>query len=205
MKEVPFLVKENFLTEEEFSLVVKETEHLFPYLKDGRTTSPATRDGNILKHNKGLFYYDHYENPRVSSPTVNILTKKIFDDDLYREFEPKVIGDMAAGINWTGMLLSYYENGDSYKPHWDSSVVTALYYFDIKPRKFMGGEFCLYDSVRRETPNRMLPFQPVNNRLVAFPGSYMHEVKPVVMSERWMGKGHGRFCISIFCGHNSER
>ena len=53
MKQVPFIVKENFLSDDEFRLVAQESERLMRYLRDGKFSRPAkTEDGKILKQNK---------------------------------------------------------------------------------------------------------------------------------------------------------
>ena len=204
MKQVPFIVKENFLSDDEFRLVAQESERLMKYLRDGKFSRPAkTEDGKILKQNKGLSYDDHYENAAESSDTVKILKRKLFDENLFSEFEDQTLVDLSQTIDWAGMMMSYYENEDHYKRHFDGSFITGLLWIDVKPRKYMGGEFLLYNGTNKDNPDRAMTFQPVNNRFIAFPGCYLHEVRPVVMSERWNGLGHGRFCISVFCGHKS--
>ncbi|WLW37660.1 2OG-Fe(II) oxygenase superfamily protein [Synechococcus phage S-8S55] len=203
MKRVPFIVKENFLNEDELSLVVKESTDLFQYLIDGKKTNPATLDGEILKQNMGIHYSDHYDDVHTSSDTVKIFNRKVFEDALYNEFQVEVLRDLCYNMDWSGMMLSYYKNGDHYKPHYDGSFITGLYWFDIKPRKFTGGELYLYNGTQRDNPQHVIPFQPKNNRFIAFPSCYMHEVKPVIISDELASKGHGRFCISVFCGHKS--
>ena len=112
MKRVPFIVKENFLNEDELSLVVKESTDLFQYLIDGKKTNPATLDGKILKQNMGIHYHDHYDNAHTSSDTVKIFNRKVFEDALYNEFEVEVLRDLCYNMDWNGMMLSYYKNGD---------------------------------------------------------------------------------------------
>ena len=203
MKKIPFIVKENFLDEDSFSQVVEETRLLMPHFYDAKFGGSAKENDKILKQNKILSYDEYYRDNKNASNTVKIFRQKIFDSELYGEFKNQVIVDLAQSVDWDEMMISYYEDGDHYKPHYDSSFITGLYWFDIKPRKFAGGELLLYNGTKKDPPEMRLQFQPVNNRFIAFPGCYMHEVKSVVMSERWKGQGHGRFCISIFCGHRS--
>ena len=182
-EESTFYCKRKLLNEDELSLVVKESTDLFQYLIDGKKTNPATLDGKILKQNMGIHYHDHYDNAHTSSDTVKIFNRKVFEDALYNEFEVEVLRDLCYNMDWNGMMLSYYKNGDHYKPHYDGSFITGLYWFDIKPRKFTGGELYLYNGTQRDNPQHVIPFQPKNNRFIAFPSCYMHEVKPVVISD----------------------
>ena len=87
-------------------------------------------------------------------------------------------------------LLSYYENGDHYKAHWDSSPYTALTWFCREPQAFSGGDLFLPEI------NETVPFK--NHRTVLFPGHVWHEVTPVRMPEELSGQNLGRFCISQF-------
>ena len=49
MKQVPFIVKENFLSDDEFRLVAQESERLMRYLRDGKFSRPAkTEDGKLV-------------------------------------------------------------------------------------------------------------------------------------------------------------
>jgi len=203
MHEIPFIVKEDFLDEGEFSQVVEETETLLDSFIEVEFSRPATKDGVILKHSSGMMYDDYYNGlSKELSSTVKIFHKKIFDNFLYSEFEQ--IGTLCHNLNWTSMMISYYENDDYYKPHFDASFITGLYWFDIRPqRKFAGGELYLYNGTKFMQPDAAIPFQPVNNRFVAFPSCYLHEVNPIVLSERFKGQGYGRFCITMFCGHGS--
>ena len=140
MKQVPFIVKENFLSDDEFRLVTEESQRLMMYLIDGKFSRPAkNKDGKILKQNKGLSYDDHYESAAESSDTVKILKRKLFDENLFSEFEDQTLVDLSQTIDWAGMMMSYYENEDHYKRHFDASFITGLLWIDVKPRKYMGG------------------------------------------------------------------
>ena len=99
MKQVPFIVKENFLSDDEFRLVTEESQRLMMYLIDGKFSRPAkNKDGKILKQNKGLSYDDHYESAAESSDTVKILKRKLFDENLFSEFEDQTLVDLSQTI-----------------------------------------------------------------------------------------------------------
>ena len=84
MKQVPFIVKENFLSDDEFRLVTEESQRLMMYLIDGKFSRPAkNKDGKILKQNKGLSYDDHYES--VAESDLKILKRKLMR--IFSEFK----------------------------------------------------------------------------------------------------------------------
>jgi SM-20-related protein len=61
----------------------------------------------------------------------------------------------------------YGDNGDR--------IVSAVYYFHARPRRFTGGDLAIY-PFNRESP---AVIEPRDNRLVAFPSFALHEVRPI--------------------------
>jgi len=204
MKQIPFIVRENFLSGDELSHVIDETKNIFPQFRDGKYSMPAKKDGKILKKNSVIHYSSLYDDYKVESPTCNIFLKKVFGEKLYSTFENQVLADLSQTVDWNGMMMSYYKHGDYYKPHFDGSFITGLYWFHLRtPKKFTGGELYLYNATKSDTADTAIPFQPVHNRFVAFPSCYMHEVKEVFVPPDYRNQMYGRFCISVFCGHKS--
>jgi len=204
MKQIPFIVKENFLSNEELSQVATETKSIIPKLRDGRHSRFATKNGNILKKNSGVHYSDLYDNHNIESQTCAIFNRKVFQEKLYSTFDNQVLADLSQTVDWNGMMMSYYKHGDYYKPHFDGSFITGLYWFHLRtPKKFTGGELLLYNATKSDTADTVIPFQPVHNRFMAFPSCYMHEVKEVFVPPDYRDQMYGRFCISVFCGHKS--
>jgi SM-20-related protein len=80
-------------------------------------------------------------------------------------------------------------DGEYYKPHRDnnndrlgSRRITCVYYFHREPKAFRGGELRIYTpATGRSSPPRVqyVDIEPRQNRLVAFPSSLNHEVRPV--------------------------
>lgn len=87
-------------------------------------------------------------------------------------------------------MLSYYENADFYKKHFDYSMLTALTYFHYQPKKFTGGELVLTEYG--------VELEPKHNTTYIFCSMEDHEVKPVVMQKEDCGKGFGRYCMTQF-------
>jgi Rps23 Pro-64 3,4-dihydroxylase Tpa1-like proline 4-hydroxylase len=82
--------------------------------------------------------------------------------------------------------------GDFFKTHTDSGgsevetrLLTFVYYFNVEPRGFSGGELRLFDGVIRDDGylDRAATFtdlEPRDNSIVFFPACLYHEVRPVI-------------------------
>lgn len=203
---IPLIVKDNFLTKEELTPVINETYILLKQLRSGKYSSPAREeDGTPRKENRALGYQTYYSDADKFSPTVQTLNRKIFHENLYEEFDSPIMRGLQRSVGWVGNMISYYENGDHYKPHFDGSFITGLYWFDVKPRKFTGGEFCLYEEIDGDKLTEPLIIEPLHNRFIAFPSCQFHAVKPVILDKQWENQGYGRIAVSIFCGHSPHR
>lgn len=87
-------------------------------------------------------------------------------------------------------LLGYYDHNDHYGPHSDFSPFTAISWLNREPKAFSGGElfFPLLDS----------QIEPINNRMVIFPGHLTHEVRPIQLPEDLRGQKMGRYSLTQF-------
>tara|TARA_R100000008_G_C3585687_1_gene172083 strand:- start:1540 stop:2154 length:615 start_codon:yes stop_codon:yes gene_type:complete len=197
---VPFIIEDNFLPQNELEDVWTETKSLYKNLRPGWTSNPATKDGEVLKQNSHLFYHEFYGDAYNESITSEILIKRIIHDKFLDKFEDRLVRDLAQNINWQGLMLSYYDDGDSYKPHHDQAMFTVLYWLHKQPKKFSGGKLHLYNDTTSSNPEAFIPFEPRHNRILIFPSPYMHEVTPVTLNEEDRKKGLGRYCITMFCG-----
>jgi hypothetical protein len=129
---------------------------------------------------------------------INLIVMKLYDKGFTGDYASE--GLFERGILLTNShenLLSYYEDGDRYLPHWDASPYTALTWFCKEPQAFSGGD--LYFPELDQT----LPF--ANNRTVIFPGHIWHEVTPVSMSKDKCGLGLGRYCLTQFLRIDSHK
>ncbi len=86
--------------------------------------------------------------------------------------------------------LSASNDGEFFKRHSDNGIdtlktraITFVYYFHREPKKFADGELRIYTSFVRalltRTPVRFETIAPLQNRVVFFPSSMLHEVLPV--------------------------
>lgn len=86
-----------------------------------------------------------------------------------------------------GMLKKYDQEMVSnhlYEPHHDiaeGGYITALYYIDsdYSEDKWVGGELAIYEKLSFvDYPGNTVNVLPKQNRLVIFPGFFVHRVKP---------------------------
>lgn len=191
----PYIEIENIYNDEELSLIWEELNFLCysNKLKDPKDTGSALQYSEkgkkiILKKNKAILLEEIYKNREISNLlTVNrkIFTHliKIFQNSnswFYKNFES----------NEDFTLISYYENGDYYKPHKDKCLVTMLTWFFKEPKQFEGGDLIFPDYDKR--------VEIKNNYTVIFPGMIRHSVEEILMSENNLNKKMGRFCMSQF-------
>lgn len=180
---------EDFYNERELELIWKELDYL---TKGGKllppmNTGPARDEkGNIKKKNKALFLNEYYTNKSFSN-MLNFNRKiwSVVNKDFVKS---SLMFRYLHSCNEDVTLLNYYEDGDYYLPHYDSSVYTVITYFFKEPKKFTGGNLVLEDFG--------IEIEVKNNMVVYLPSIYVHEVKPIVMEKNSVG--YGRYSMSQF-------
>tara|TARA_B100001996_G_C18481166_1_gene523837 strand:+ start:26 stop:769 length:744 start_codon:yes stop_codon:yes gene_type:complete len=210
---IPYFIIDNFYTEKELGLIWNELN----FLLDGNKFNPpeetgtALRKGKPIKKNGGIFLDNLYEDRKYS----NILT---VNRKLYQNFN-NIISKCKSWW-WTCIsgsfniitndttLVSYYENSDYYKSHWDQCMITSLTWFYKEPKVFEGGDLILNsESSLANSDNVIHPINLMgspekikikNNRMVLFPSMVPHQVTPVKIDSIYKNKGMGRFCITNF-------
>lgn len=191
----PYVRIFNFYSDDELKLIWEELEFILNdrIIGGPEKTGTARNDGVVLKKNKGIFLDNLYSDRENS----NILTvnRKVFLNLLKISSESNhwVFKNSLESVNWDGTLISYYENSDHYKKHYDVSAFTCLTWFFKKPKKFSGGDLIFSDF--------NLKIEVEDNSLILFPSGVSHEVSEVKMNPEDMGKKLGRVCMSQFMGH----
>ena len=177
---------ENFYNETELDLIWSELEYLYSNREKIFVSNlkSATYEGEILKDNVGIFMDDFYQN-RDYSHILNF-NRKLFDIYNVDTWFFKHLN-----VDKDGTLLSYYENGGYYKPHYDGSVATACTWLFKEPKRFIGGNFSF--------PEFDIEIELKNNFLICFPGQIKHSVSEVKLNPE--DAGYGRWCISQFLNH----
>ena len=189
MDKIPYLRKDNFYTNSELSLIMRELNYLTAdnvILSDDILKSGAGSTEMTTK--KALWFTDLYREQHYS-PTWR-LADKIFQGATGELYDLSPINRTMLDTNDYGILLSYYENDGFYKRHCDSCHYTALIWFCNPPQKFTGGDLIFHDS------NEIVKFN--NNTLIIFPSWADHEVTPVKLDAQYENKQMGRYCLSIF-------
>lgn len=171
-------------------------------LKDARHTSAATREIGedeksefakgtkvSLKKNLGLFLDSSYHDRNLSD--ILFYNRKVFLDKQINEFliNCNPYFRVLSGSDYDVTLISYYEDGDYYHNHSDSSALTIITWFFNQPKKFTGGNLVIEDELEIECKF---------NRSVIFPGLALHKVTKIEMKEEDKGKQLGRYTMSQF-------
>ena len=189
MDKIPYLRKDNFYTNSELSLIMRELNYLTAdnvILSDDILESGASSTEMTTK--KALWFTDLYREQHYS-PTWR-LADKIFQGATGELYDLSPINRTMLDTNDYGILLSYYENDGYYKRHHDECHFTGLLWFCNQPQRFTGGDLIFNDT------NEVVKFS--NNTLILFPSWADHEVVPVKLDAQYENKQMGRFCISMF-------
>jgi Rps23 Pro-64 3,4-dihydroxylase Tpa1-like proline 4-hydroxylase len=142
-----------------------------------------------------------FANRREQSATLTLLQWRIWEQSMKNLWhEGYLIYDIINYATWREAVVSRYGDGAFYKKHqdtrWDMTcarLVTMVYYLNIEPKRFEGGELVLH-AENGET----LKIEPRHNRAIFFPSFLMHEVEPVKMtSTEWKD---GRFSLNYWLG-----
>jgi Rps23 Pro-64 3,4-dihydroxylase Tpa1-like proline 4-hydroxylase len=186
--ETPTIFLENIFDEKTLNLVQNELELLTLSLKDENYTKSATRNGIILKKNKGIFLNNVYTDFNYSVIAKFLIKKIINNKKISSVWEPKWLSQTWKNIKDFSVLISYYEDGDYYNPHTDGAVFTVLVWIWKDPKQFTGGDLQI------GSPENII--KCMNNCGIIFPSGEMHAVTPIKLEN----SGNGRYCITLFLG-----
>ncbi len=188
----PFLIVDDLYNSAEQELIWNELD------KHQNDFEADIKAENLLKNikenigNPNRLYMDElYKDKRNESAILSMYADKVFSDEIiqaYSETTPAWVTYPTTDHDWT--QISYHEKNDTYRKHFDSVMHTCLVWFSREPKKFTGGDLRFTQS------DKTVEFK--HNRMVLFPGYYMHEVDGVKMEKNDMEKGLGRYCIIHF-------
>jgi len=186
----PHLLLENVFTDNQLDSIWKELNFLKPSLNTD--TSPAIdKEGFTLKKNSGIFPYFTYRDPTIS-PICRLLKKLSWECGLGDLWSQEWIKNTYSATNWDSVLVSYYDNKDYYRAHFDSAMFTMLIWLWQEPKKFDGGNLYFPDAEH--------VVMCKHNCGIIFLSGEKHGVQPIELHE----EGAGRYCISMFSGINSS-
>jgi Rps23 Pro-64 3,4-dihydroxylase Tpa1-like proline 4-hydroxylase len=145
---------------------------------DFQPTSVTTNSPQYPDHRNSLVLYDV---PDWMRDRVLALVPDVLNELNYPPFP----------ISRVEAQLTAHNDNNYYKIHNDNGCdqtngrkLTFVYYFYQEPKRFTGGNLIIYGTkIQQNRPIKTKLFQvfePVNNNIVFFLSSYLHEVRPVV-------------------------
>jgi len=170
VKNLSFLVIDNFFTPQELDGVLKEIRDLKRFLGEASTTHTAVDENKLFKKTgQGVFLDDLYAKNRKASDILQA-NRKIFSGDFmeFAESFDAVFGFIGES-NHDSTLLNYYIQGQEYKAHKDSTKISAVTF--LRDGDFTGGGF--------RFPSQDIEIECVHNRTVVFPSCVLHQALPV--------------------------
>ena len=202
----PYLIVDNWYNPEELESVWKELDFYqsCPRHKISRTeenNAPVAREIDGTPKSKAFRFHlwDLYLTQEGRNFS-NILR------NMYKQRSPefyKIVEDAFPihhhsykGTNTDGTMISYYEDGDYYKPHIDSMMFTCLIWVYREPKQFKGGDLRL--------PQAEKTIKVKSNRMLLFPSYFSHQVIPVKFDKEPTQSGLGRYCITHFYNWESS-
>lgn len=193
----PVLLIDNYYSFNEENLIWKELDF---YISNHKNTFIRTeKDKQVAKNNdgepKGIAYripissMFHSEYVKCSN-VFNFIKKQKTNhfNNLIKEtfFNHNVFFN----TNCDSTIITYYEEGDSYDTHNDNSAFTSIIWFYKQPKKFNGGNLFFEESG--------IEIECLHNRMIIFPGYYLHKVSPIKWNEKVDDFGYGRFSLTHF-------
>ena len=190
----PFLYIDNWYTPEEERLIWKELDFYTSCTQLERaekTSGTATKGGVPLSHAYRIYLEYIYTPKGFIYSHIKQTEKKFTNPDLHRIIEDAMPqGVVYRGTNNGSTFVSYYEEGDYYKRHFDDGQFTHLIWFYRKPKCYSGGELKFPDS------NQTV--EALHNRCLIFPGYYGHMATPLKWIKKPKKPGQGRYTITTF-------
>tara|TARA_B100000609_G_C17153044_1_gene401972 strand:- start:392 stop:988 length:597 start_codon:yes stop_codon:yes gene_type:complete len=183
---LPVVFIQDFYSKEELDKIMTELHYFTDeniFRKPGEPFGPGTaiRDGIPLKDGKGL-HLDGFYSDRRSESNILQINRKLFSKEVVTLLEGMhTFFRYIAESSEDNTKIHFFNQGNHYKKHIDSTTVTAISYFHDLPKSFTGGDLIIESQLH-------LPC--LNNSLVIFPSILWHEVTPVV--------GTGRYAMSQF-------
>jgi hypothetical protein len=193
---LPLMIVRNFYTQEELSLIWRELEFFNSPHKWKRSTHTGSNGsdpltGMPLANAFSLEMDAIFSGDRQASDILR-LNRKIFDPAIIESFAKlSPLVHHIKYLNEDTTKLKYYEQGEYYRGHFDTSRFTACTYFFKEPKCFVGGD------LHFEEYDYTVPIE--NNMVVLFVGSAIHSSTEVRMiEEKPRFSMHGKYVMSQF-------
>lgn len=193
MNNFKHITVEDVLSVEHMQLFWNAFRQLKPSLVGPEKTGTARRaDGTAKKRNTGIFLNDIQPEPPIVTYFRNLLGEYLVANA--KTFPSDSVFSVSPIINQFSDMIQYYENdNDGYEPHYDESLITAIFFFHQEPKNFTGGELYI--------PEYNVTIQPKNNTGVIFTSAVTHAVNPVHIIDK-SKQDYGRVSYTTLAGLN---
>jgi predicted 2-oxoglutarate/Fe(II)-dependent dioxygenase YbiX len=132
------------------------------------------QEGNPKQKSNSILLDNLYDGKRDTSKILS-LNRKLFSSELKTKLTIKsLFYEHIFHSTFDATLLNFYGPTDYYKPHTDYTCFTALTFFNLG--KFNGGNLVF--------PEYEIEIEPIENRLVVFPGFALHGSEEVTKGIR---------------------
>lgn len=194
--DLPVMIIEDRFTNEQRDLMYRELSFLNRpeiMLPPDESGSATDAEGNATKSNRAAFLHNVYKDQQVSPIVQNVSDIWTNEYVLWELTGMNKLYNSFSQVNYQGVLVSYYEQGDEYPTHQDSSLFTVLNYLWYEPKGFKGGNLVLWIDEENGAEIELS-----NNSTVIMPGFQPHAVTPIDMVAGPTQSNMGRFCITQF-------
>ena len=188
----PIIISDNWYSREEEEKVWQELTFFHSLNVYEKSENNSAQDNHISLSKGSRLYYDLIFKDKKYSHICKLLYK-IQDKSLHDIVEKSMpVGKIFKDTDWENTIINYYEDNDTYKSHYDYSLFTMLIFFNKhNPAKlFSGGDLYFGES------DTTVEYK--HNRMVLFPGYYLHQANKVSMNNEYQDKMNGRFTITHF-------
>tara|TARA_R100000005_G_C4995093_1_gene201985 strand:- start:682 stop:1332 length:651 start_codon:yes stop_codon:yes gene_type:complete len=192
----PHIIIDNWYTEKELENVWKEldfycSQDIINIDKAENTIVAKDKDGEAKSNAFRFYLADMFT---IKGATFSHILKSLYKQKS-EEFKEIVLKAMPLhhnnyiNTNTDSSMVSYYDHGQEYKSHKDSTQFTFVIWLFKEPKKFKGGDFCFTEA--KQT------IKCVSNRMVMFPSYLGHQVYSIKM-DKDAKFGDGRYCVTHF-------
>lgn len=180
---------DNFFTEEELDTVWNELNWITNpsrLLPASVTGSPAHKTNHLSYVPEGLFQN------KFCSDIVQICNNKILNNENLKDEFHKInpLHGSIKMVNNLDTIVKYYEGNQGYKAHRDYAIYSSMIFLHKEPKSYTGGDILF--------PELKTKIECINNRFILFGSGLSHEVSPLVMEDKTLINGKGRYSIVNF-------
>ena len=188
----PYIVIDNWFSNDEEKNIWKELDYYSSVPKErAENTVVAHNEGTALSKSYRYYINKFYTDIGRSKSSIFKYMYKQRTSEFNKLIEQCLPhGRSYKHTDWSSTLVSYYEEDDYYKPHYDKYMWTCLIWMIKDLNIFDGGDLKLNDI--DET------IKVKNNRMVMFPSCYLHEATPIKFKNKINENGYGKYTITHF-------